>query len=289
MYNKCPRSWFYKYKSKIKEPPKEALVKGSLTHSVIERFYELNIRKCSITKYNYETEFHKYALEVFDKVLVEDRCVFGRPCKSYKDELLDICETELKYVKEISDVRKIIRNYINFYIMQFEQYLDSAGNVPQAWYSLRPKFSELDLSYENFSGYADSVLELDDELYIIDYKTSKIYKTGHNKEYKLQVQLYAWAYYKLYGIIPDIGIVSFVRYGRECTYEINKDTVIDYIDNVIRDFMEKTESDNIDDYPLNVKHKFCVCSLTKNNKKDWCYYKDLCNKEIENETAIYLE
>jgi len=288
LYNKCPRSWWYKYKEKIKEPQSEALIKGSFTHSVIERFYKLNIRQCTITKGNYTTEFHVYATKIFNEVLVEDRCVFGKPCKSFKDELRDICSDDFEYAKEISDARKIIRNYINFFIVQFEQYLDAVGNIPQAWYSLKPKFSELDLSFENFIGYADSVIENNDGLYIVDYKTSKIYKTGHNEDYRLQVNLYAYAYYKLFGIIPSVGIINFIRYGRECVYEIDKDNVITDMENVISDFFEKTASDNIDDYPMNTKHIFCTCSLSKHADKTWCYYKTWCNKEIENGNAVIL-
>jgi len=289
LYNKCPRSWWYKYKEKIKEPPTVALIKGSIVHSVIERFYKLDIRKSNITKQNYITEFHEYSTSVLNDILIEDRYVFGKPCQSFKNELQNICNNDFTYAKEITDIRKIIRNYINFFVVQFEQYLDSTGNVPQSWYSLRPKFSELDLSFDRFVGYADSVIENNDGLYVVDYKTSKIYKTGHSEDYRLQVNLYAFAYYKLYGIIPSVGIIHFLRYGRECVYDINKESVITDMENVITEFLDKTESNNIDDYPLNVNHIFCVCSLSKHKNKDWCYYKNRCDKAIENGTAVIME
>jgi len=284
MYNSCPYRWYLRYKKGIKEPNSLPLVKGSMIHSIIEEFYNLNPKGCGITLRNYKSEFPNYITEVFEKVLIMPRTSFGKDLPTYEDELRSLCKDNFEYAKEILDIKNMIRNYMQLFLMQFEQYARKSEYFNIAWYSARLKFSELELNTDNFIGYADSIIEKDGRLIVNDWKTSGYYKLGYSEEYELQLKLYAAKYAELYGTVPDFGAITFVRYGIQTLYPINKETVVDEANKIIAEFMYKTESDNECDYKRNYDYQFCTCMNSKHKDKDWCFYQDICNEAILNET-----
>lgn len=222
-------------------------------------------------------------MEVFDKVLTMERSYFGKSIPTYEEELKSLCKSEFEYAKEILDVKGIIKNYMQLFLMQFEQYARKNEYFNQAWYSARIKFSELELNTDTFIGFADAIVEKDGHLIINDWKTSGYYRSGYSEEYEMQLKLYAAIYYKLHGQLPDFGCITFVRFGIQCLYPINKETVVEEADRIISEFMYKTESDDESDYPRNYGYQFCTCSKSKHKDKDWCYYQDICEKAILND------
>jgi putative RecB family exonuclease len=289
LYRACPRKYYYRYIEHLKEPQSIALIKGSLVHACIKNFYDLNPKKCGINLNNYKTEFYNYMNEVFENTLKSEKIVFGKAQRSYLEDLKELYEgNEIKITREIIDVQKILKNYITVFLWQFEQYVESKDIFAQIWYMVKPKFSELELTTEDFIGFADEIIEKDSSLIITDYKTTKHYKIGFAEDYRLQLKLYCYFYYLLHGTIPDYGCVYFVRTGNQCFYEINKDTLIEECEKILDDFNYCTKTSDINDYPMNVKHQFCTCSLSKNASKDWCFYKRFCNKEIEYGNVVIL-
>jgi hypothetical protein len=285
LYQKCPREYYYKYKQKIKAPPTIALVKGSAVHAILEKFFLLNPRKSNINIRNYKTELYIYADEIIEKILHEPQKSFDKLKPSYYEELNLLCANEIELVKEIVDIKTTIHNYLILFIMSLDNYIKSYNNFPQSYYLTRPKFREFKIDLPNFTGYIDSIIENDDYIMIQDYKTSSLYKTGYNEEYIQQLKLYAWGLYKIKGIIPDVGSIMYLKYGREPIIEFNKETIIEEMDNLIEWFFEKTESDDINDYPMNSSHQFCTNCDSKNPKGfkngGGCWYSQFCNKELE--------
>ena len=284
MYNACPYKWFLRYKRGVKEPTNLSMTKGSMIHSIIEEFYKLNPKNCGITLRNYQTEFPNYIMKVFDKVLVEPRIVFGKPVPTYEQELKSLTTNDFEYIQELIDVKNMVKNYMQLFLMQFQQYARKSEYFNIAWYTARLKFSELELNTDNFLGYADSIIEKDGRLIVNDWKTSNYYKLGYSEEYELQLKLYAAKYAELHGTVPDFGAITFVRFGIQTLYPINKETVVDEANKIIADFLYKTESDEESDYKRNYEYQFCTCNLSKNKDKNWCFYQDICNEAILNET-----
>jgi len=283
LYHSCPRRFYLKYKKGIQEPKTEALVKGSFVHSIIEEFYKLNPRDCSITLRNYEIEFPKYMDSVIEKVLKAHRTSFGKDVPTYEEELKEVTKDKFEYVKALVDVKKIMRNFLTLFLIQFEQTVDKSEFFAQSWYSCRIKFSELELSTDDFIGFIDSGIEKDGKLILVDYKTSKYYKLSYVEDYELQLNLYAAMYYKLFDVIPDYCCVYFVRYGIQGYHKIDKLNVVREMEYIINQFKENTISDNIEDYPMNYDYMFCTCkdcTNKKNRGKSWCYYEKWCNGEI---------
>lgn len=284
LLQKCPREYFIKYKQKIKAPSTTSMVKGSLNHSCVETFFKMNPKSCGFSLRNYEEGFMNHGMQTFNKVLVEPRTVFGKSQPSYKAELTQLCEDEFAVATEIADSKIIMQNFIKFYCMQFQQYGMKYNNLPQSFYMSRPKFSELEVNLPNFIGYIDAVIEKDDEVMLTDYKTSQIYRSGFSREYIQQLKLYAWAYYQLNDIIPDIGCIFYLRYGRECMIEFDKKNVVDEMGELINWFFDNTESNDIEDYPMNTKHQFCTNCESKNpngfKSGGGCWYSSMCNKVL---------
>lgn len=283
LYNACPRKWFLKYKVGIKEPKTVALTNGSFVHSIIEEFYKLNPKGCGINLNNYETEFPKYMDRVIEKVLKMPRKYFGKDIQTYEEELKEVTEDCFAYVKALSDVKTIMRNFLTLFLMQFQQTVNKCEFFSQVWYLCRIKFSELELSTDDFLGYIDSGIEKDNKLILVDYKTSRYYKLSYVEDYELQLNLYAAMYYKLFNVIPDYCCVYFVRYGIQSYHKIDKMNVVREMEDVINKFKENTLSDNIEDYPMNYDYQFCTCkncTTKKNRGKSWCYYEKWCNGDV---------
>ena len=293
LYNKCPFAYYIQYKLKLKPPLTFALVKGSLLHAVLEKFYDINIRSSGVNKFNYQDEFQKHIFNVLESTLIEKRTRFGKSVPTYKEELKSICSDDFEYAKEISDCKKILRNFVTFYCMQLEQYLDKYGNISQAFYTSKPKFRELDLSLENFYAIADCIPKYSDKLAIDDYKSSTLYDDGFNDEHELQLLLYCYAYWKKNGEMPLKGRIIYLRYGIRCQYKFTEEEVKN-CENYINEFLDKTESDNPKMYPLNIYDKFCTCSLSEHpNGKGFksgftCGWQEFCNKKIEEGTVVVI-
>ena len=287
----CALRWFLKYKMKFKEPTTMAMLKGTLVHAVIERMSkEFNPRKTHINARNYKEEFPKYMLELFEDELKKPQEYFGRPQPSLYHQMEEIADDEMDMVREITDAQQIIENYLVLYLMRFEQQLKKAKGFAQAYYMSRPKFSEYKLEDDRFVGYIDQVFEKDGKVIISDIKTGGSYfRSGYSDEYRIQLSLYCLYYYKMTGVLADYGRIDFVKLGRECLYEFNKDTIIDEMEALIDWFEENTASDDIADYPPGLKHKFC-CSkyaYSKNSRgKPWCPHASWCDKHIETNGLI---
>lgn len=283
LYNECPRRYYLKYKKHIEEPTTEALIKGSFVHATIEEFYKLMPKGCGITLTNYTTEFPKYMDSVIDKVLIMPRTRFGKKVPTYDEELKNVTNDDFKYAKALTDVKIIMRNFLTLFLMQFEQYANNSEYFSQAWYSIRIKFSELELSTDTFIGFIDSAIVKDDKLILVDYKTSKHHRLAFSKEYELQLNLYAAMYYKLFNVLPDYVCCYFVRYGIQSYYKIDKSTVVNDMENVIKEFIENTQSDDLKLYPMNYDYTFCTCNEATNKKnrgKGWCFFQKWCNGEV---------
>jgi hypothetical protein len=243
---------------------------------------------------NFRTAWFDYIYEVFDEQLTKPQIVFGKVQPSYEEQLRTICEgDEFKTSIEIADARQCITNFMTTYVMQFaEQLKTSKGGFSQAYYMLRPKFSELEIQDDEFMGWMDEVFEKDGKIIINDIKSGgSYYKSGYSEEYRIQLSLYCYFYYKSTGVLPAFGSIKFVKLGRECLYPFSMDTIKE-MEQVLADFREGTASTDAVDYPPNLDFKFC-CSKYATREgsrgKPWCAFAECCNEYIEQNDLVPLE
>ena len=295
LYRSCKMRWFLKYVRKMKEPVTTALVKGSLVHSTIETMSKtFNPRKnTEVNASNYKTAWFTYIYGVFEEELTKPQIVFGKVQPSYEEQLREICgDDSIKTGLEIADAKQCITNFMVVYVMQFTEQLKSVkGGFSQAYYMLRPKFSEFEIQDEEFMGWMDEVFEKDGKIIINDIKSGgSYYKSGYSEEYRIQLSLYCYFYYKSTGVLPAYGSIKFVKLGRECLYPFSMDTIKE-MEEVLADFKHGTQSVDITDYPPNLDYKFC-CSRYASHKssrgKPWCAFAGFCDEHIEKSGLVPL-
>jgi len=126
------------------------------------------------------------------------------------------------------------------------------------------------LPYENdrfaidVHGYIDLVIEINDKIYILDWKTGK----HDDEKYKLQALIYSWAMYKKYGIVEEC--VRFVHPAKKHNTIIDvkvKDEDYTLVSDKVEQIFDAIENDSFK------KH---VCDNCK-----WCKWVDCSNNTNE--------
>lgn len=284
----CQLRWFLKYVKKRKEPKTPALIKGSLVHSVVEMFYtKFNPKKSGINEQNYKTELYTEIYKIMEEEWEKPRDYFGKPQPSLEEDLIDICEgDEIAVAMEMADAKRCITNFMTTALMQMEELVEKYGDFNRAFYMSRPKFSEFEIGDDDFVGFVDQVFEKNGCVFVDDIKSGgSYYKNGYSQDYEMQLKLYAYYYYQKTGTMPDYGTIRFVKLGRECLYQFNKETLVDEIEEELKQFWENTTSKDVKDYPPNLDYKFCTCEYSKHKKsrgKGWCPHAEWCNENIPN-------
>lgn len=308
---KCPRSWYYRYVERVPEPPSIYLIRGVLLHDVIEQLHRAGIRDLNATKHNYEDPIREFARELFDKRLHVSRDYFGKPRPSSHEELVSLYQGDMTKVNTaVEDAWKMFETYIDKCLIDLRQFMDKHDNLSKSWNNFTPYQNEFKINLDNFQGFIDQVFKTGSEIVISDLKTSTLHPGQKvdsdfyrpaglsclNPEYTLQLLLYFWGYYKMTGVQADWLGLTFLKHSHELvipTQFMDKDKVLDEMEYLVNTFMLETESNNIEDYPMNIndtvqiydKYKleniFCTCKLAKFADRDYCPYSDLCDKYID--------
>jgi hypothetical protein len=115
------------------------------------------------------------------------------------------------------------------------------------------------------------------------------------KDYLFQLEAYLWAYYKMTGVKASFLMLNYIKYGNEiCVIADNYDIdeLSERMDTLVEEFLEKTESKNIEDYPMNIhgeiqplsgynlENLFCTCQGAKFAGRGYCFYENLCNAQL---------
>ena len=247
-YFTCPRQYYYRYILKMKSPPTDALVKGIICHTVIERFFD-----------KYEKDFEERIFNIFNKTW-----------ESQSQKIKDLEVTPEKESEMKQDCINMIGNYLEMFKRQLKTMLDIGAimNDSHGFYLLKPKFRELKVSSEEYHvrGFIDRVnKDFNGNITIGDYKTSKKYGMGFPESYKRQLAIYGLLYQLQEGVKPDMVAIDFLRYGETyflaCTPSLMK-----FARDTLNYAYEKTRSLNIEDYELN-ESKLCA----------WCSEAEICN------------
>jgi len=225
----CPRLYYYKYILKLKDKPSIHLYRGSLIHSIIENTFKA-------TKYD-----RKLVEKLPDKIAN----------KWNPENEIQITPDESE--KYLNETIQMAVNFFNKFNEKIEMALfeDKINSRNHAWNLLKPRMSEhrIILEDEQVQGIIDSIQEgFSKKVFIIDYKTSKIYKNIVSEEYIRQVRIYAYLYFKENNRLPDFVGLNYLRYG-EIYYFPVTDEMIKQAEADIDFVREKTKTTNMEDYP----------------------------------------
>jgi len=116
-------------------------------------------------------------------------------------------------------------------------------------------------------GYVDSIQKnFDNDIILVDYKTSNKYKNSISEEYILQLSIYAYLFEKQTGKLPAYVAINYLRFNESFYIMVTPDMVKLATTKIkeMRSFIV-TAGIDIDNYPTKPS-KLC----------DWCSFKDKC-------------
>jgi len=259
-YLRCPQEFYYNYVLRLSQPPSIHLIKGSIVHKVLEKFFA-----------------NKF-VEDLEKQM---ETLFTTEWDNNKEKLdeLNLSKDELE--KELRDCVNIIDMFLRGFRIKMDalKWIGKAENSRHAFFLLRPKFREKFYVDDelNLCGYIDRIhTDFSGITTIGDYKTSNRYGIGIKDEYEIQCGLYALLHKRVTGKLPDYTSVIFLRFGEEVRTRVTPDQIKNVL-RILKEVTEKTKSDNMDDYPKN-EGKFCK----------YCSFFDKCSslEKIEDDIRI---
>jgi len=209
LYKQCPRRYYYSYIKKYPTKPSIYLIRGSIVHSVLEDFFKLDPNKLS-------TENFDFVLKIFINDLLNQHWI-----KS-KNEFnkLDMDQTMLDFY--LMESRGMVKTFINNFLFNLDKEIKIRGLV-EGFKKLTPITEKLYRSEKHgVRGYIDAIQEIDGEVSLIDYKTSKSRKISD--AYKLQLALYAMMYEEKHGVLPARVGINFLKFGEDFL-EVDRDLV----------------------------------------------------------------
>jgi len=229
-YFRSPRLFYYQYILKMKSPPNIHLYKGSFIHKILEDLFVVPQYK---------------DLPTF----------FSNKMKSWEppEKIIEhMSEADLEYDHK-ADTELILSMFANRFEEKIAMVINEgkARDKNHAWNLLRPKFREHKIfdKERNVVGIIDSIeTDYSNHTYIIDYKTSKLFRHTLPEDYIRQVSIYAYLFLKENGVLPDYSGIHYLRYGEIFLIPITKE-IIEQAKKDIDFVREKTKSRDINDYP----------------------------------------
>ncbi len=238
-YKQCPRKYFYQYIQKLPTRPSIHLIRGSIAHTVLEKFWETDAEH--IGKENFMEELTYLMKGLFIACWNKEQQKLAR---------LGLPKEELEYYKEETVV--MLANWLNHMTgriqKEVERHMDKT--FPQIWQRVRPHEIESEFQCKDLMvrGFVDYIEKEGDLIRIMDFKTSKHAKL--TPEYKLQLAIYALLYEKEHKRRPDQVGLWFLKHG-EIVIDVD-DALLDLARFEIKQIHMGTQSKDIANYPKNV-------------------------------------
>ncbi len=255
-YFQCPKKYYYIYKLKMSTKPSIHLVRGSAAHEVLEKMYSL---LPEVLSENYKQDLETIGLALLKKAWKEAKPEF---------DTLDMSAQEIEQYYE--ETQMMIKNYIA-YISKRIDALMAEESIPfaDAFRKLTPRVEEEYLSWDYYvKGFIDVIEEFGDKVRIMDYKTSKRNKLTDG--YKLQLAIYAMLYNEKHGKLPEEVGIYFIKFPNpELIIKVD-DELVKLAKFKIEQIHASTESDDIDDYPMN-KTPLCKWSSGQCDFYEYCF------------------
>ena len=249
-YKQCPRKYYYNYIEKIKSLPNIYCLRGNALHSTLEEFFNLDIS--ILSEGSYEIELTIISHEVFRK--------------EWENRIEEINNIGLEPAK-LAFFKKESEDMLNTWLKAFFKKLGiemKERSFKDAFERLRPQ-TELYFESQKYQvrGYIDAIHEIEGQITLMDYKTSK--KDSMTEEYKLQLGIYSLLYYEKFGKVPDRVGLDLLRHG-ERIIDVD-DALVERAKKETLAMVERTSSDDKETYPMQ-ESRLCY----------WCDFKKFCNK-----------
>ena len=234
-YKQCPRKYYYQYVLKLATQPSIHLIRGSITHSVLEDFFKIDVTQLSPT--NFEDELHIITQDLFhqewDKAAIE----FNK---------LTLLPIQIRFF--FDETKLMLHYWVGKFIKKLRHEMKTL-TLQEAFKKWTPLREESYISSElGVRGFIDAIHTIDNEIVLMDYKTSK--RTEISPEYKLQLAIYALLYKEKHGIIPKKVGLDFLK-GSEMFLDVD-DELLEMAKTEVENIHINTESEEINDFPQHI-------------------------------------
>lgn len=251
-YKMCPRKYYYSYIRELESLPNIHQVRGNIAHAVLDHFFDQDVSSFTV-----EDCECKLAMVMQNLLLHE--------WQSAEDRLtpLDLSDAQRQFYFE--ETMLMILNWLSHFVKKVKSH---KGSFPEIFKHLTPEREKLFVSESlQVQGYIDAIENINNELSIMDYKTSNNLDVEHHK---LQLAVYCLLYNEQHGRLPDKAGIYFLK---DTPKFINVDKeLLEFAKKEIELIHEKTVSDDVKDYP---KNRSTLCKYTNGQ----CEFFDVCEKE----------
>ena len=250
-YKQCPRKYYYNYIEELPTTPSIHLVRGTIVHSVLEKFYDENVEDMT-----WET--------MESQLLMRVQHILIKEWKASHKELTALNLTESETAQAFEETLHMI---INWTIQKTHELQHSIHeeSFPQAFKKHTPiREQEYTSETHGVHGYIDAIETTPAGAKIMDYKSDRV---PDIEKHRLQLAIYALLYKEKHGILPISTGVYFLR-GKPEHLEVSEE-LVQYALTHLKEIHSKTKSDEQTDYPKQLS-KLC----------NYCDYNTLCFKGI---------
>lgn len=232
-YKQCPRKYYYQYIEKLPGSTSIHLVRGGLVHQVLEDFYDVDITDAEVQNFKF---LHLRVLSLLHKYWKVNKEL----------PMLGLSEDELQVFYDESVM--MIQNWFNRFKNKMEARMQHGESFKEAFRNLTPTREEEYRSEEYMvRGFIDIIHEVDGQVMVLDYKTSK---NDHISDaYRLQLAIYAMLYEEKHGRKPDYVGIDFLK-SVERVLKVDEE-LVKHAQFEIEQIHASTESNNILEYPQN--------------------------------------
>jgi len=253
-YKQCPRKYYYSYKLELPKTESIQTLTGKAVHDTLEKFFK--IPTAGITKENYQFILKHHLLNLFNEVWMK-----------FLPELIKLENDKNTIRKFYQDSLYMLENFITDYLKAISVELTKI-DFEKAIEKLKPQ-TEIYMQSEKYNvrGYIDAIIEIDGEVYIIDYKTSS--KDEMTGDYQLQLAIYAMMYQEKEGKLPNKLALHFLRHGTKKFLEVTPE-LIEKAKKECELIKVNTSSDDIKDYEKNPGY-YCKWRTGQCSFYDVCY------------------
>lgn len=234
MYNQCPRKYFYQYILKLPTIQNIHQIRGKIVHSALEKFFKIDISTMSEEHYEFELN-----------VLLQG--IFQKEWGFSRGELLNLDLTEKHLEFYFEESKEMLNSWFESFMNRIKLKQNNSLTFKEAFNLLKPETEVyLESPFHLVRGYIDAIHDVNGEVSLMDYKTSK--NDQITDEYRLQLAIYALLYYEKYKKYPDLVGVDFLKHGPKYL-KVDKE-LLSLAEKECKLIQENTVSEDIKDYSM---------------------------------------
>ncbi len=252
-YKQCPRKYYYQYIEKLEMLPNIHLVRGKVTHEVLEHFFESNF-----------AELNNSNMDFLFKDRVQNLLVTS--WKSAKTDFDALTLSNAQKVFYFEETMKMLLSWTEEFAKKVKHY---GADLQTAFKELTP-IRETQYSSERLAvrGIIDTIENYKGEIRLMDYKTSSSFDI---EDHRLQLAIYSLLYSEKHGRLPDKVGIYYLKSGER--FIEPDETLLKLAEEEIKFIHEKTQTRDRNDYPKNIT-PLCKWSTGKCDFHSTCFSGD---------------